>query len=145
MSRCASRKSSAPRPLSTTCAPSRARRWAIARPMPRDEPVTSATRPSSPRSTRLPQRLGHVAIARERIGVLAVGGARRLQDEIAGVSRTAKRCENALELRVARAQRNRRAMEHAVLHVHVIDALAVSGDFLGGIEAERRAVTDVVV
>ena len=45
-----------PRAAATTTAPSAASRWAMARPIPRDAPVTSATRPSSrPITTRLLQ------------------------------------------------------------------------------------------
>src|SRR5689334_24519748 len=47
ISRATSRPASSVRPVTTTLAPSRAKRTAIARPMPRVDPVTSATLSSS--------------------------------------------------------------------------------------------------
>ncbi len=74
--------------------------------------------------------------------VVSTGG---LQDEVADIARLAQGAEGCREVGIARSERHGGAVQLAVLHVHVVDAVAVAADLLYGREAKGGAVADVVV
>ncbi len=81
---------------------------------------------------------GHVAIARQRAGMVAVGGARRLQDVLPAIAGLLDQPDRLGEIRRARAERHRGAAAQAILDMHIENARRVGGDFLGAIDSRAR-------
>src|ERR1051325_4649870 len=135
---------SASRPFRNTLQPSPARARAIARPMPDDEPVTSAVFPSRCKFTAYPVA-HHIAVLCQRARMRFVRRARGLEDEIARIARPRQLGEYRVEIGVAFAERHRGAASDPVLHVDVGDAGAAGADLLARVVAERGAIADVVV
>src|SRR6266480_896955 len=98
----------------------------MARPRPRDDPVTSAVRPVRSRSID-PQPLdGHFSIGAQRLTMVAVSCTRCLQDVVAAESNSPKSSEHPLKVYVTCPQWNRRSTAHSILHVNVDDTIAIA-------------------
>ena len=77
--------------------------------------------------------------------MVAVGGARGLQDILPGISGLFDQPDRLRKIRRAGAERHRGAAAQAILDMHIENARRVGGDFLAAIKPERGAVADVVI
>ena len=88
---------------------------------------------------------GHVAILRQHAGMVAVGGARRLQNILPAIAGLLDQPDGLGEIRSTRAERHGGAAKQPVFHMHIENARRVGRNLLGGIIAERGAVAAVVI
>src|SRR2546429_9653066 len=86
---------------------------------------------------------GHVTIFRQRAGVVAVGGARGLQNILPAIARLLDQPNGLGEIGSARAERYGGAAKQPVLDVYIENARRIGRNLLGGIIAERGAVAAV--
>src|SRR5205823_6118925 len=82
---------------------------------------------------------------RQRAGVVAVGGARGLQNILPAIARLLDQPNGLGEIGSARAERYGGAARQPVLDVYIENARRIGRNLLGGIIAERGAVAAVVI